>query len=139
MHFQQHPVILEIIEKSCKYASLYSAEAAMNLLEHGGCQHIDDPVDPDEVTIDHWCRDNVSHMLRTVARRIVSEYWMAHGCEYARVQAAMSLEMVCSAFLIFICARTFLLFFVQVINFLVFAGSQSRAEPREQFQRGAWG
>lgn len=44
----QHPAIPEVIEKSCKYVSLYSAEAALNLLEHGGCEHVDDLVDPED-------------------------------------------------------------------------------------------
>lgn len=73
------------------------------MLEHGGCEHIDDLVDPEEVTIDYCCRDNVSHMTKTAARRIVSAYRIAYGHEDARVQAATRLEMVC------LCAFTFAL------------------------------
>lgn len=47
----QLPVVLSVIEKSYKFASLFSTEAALNLLEGHGCEHIGDLADSTVVTV----------------------------------------------------------------------------------------
>lgn len=64
------------------------------MLDRKGCPHVDNLVDPKEVIVDHRYRDNLSHAAKTAAGRVASEYWVAHGYEDARVQAATSLKMV---------------------------------------------
>lgn len=59
----QLPVVLSVIRKSCKYASLFSAEAALNLLEGCECQHFGDFADPAEVSIDQDCGDGMSEAV----------------------------------------------------------------------------
>lgn len=90
----QHPTIPEVIEKSSRYASLYSAEAAFCLLERQNCSHVAELADPKKIMIDRHCRDGSSDAMKLAARRVASEYWVSHGYEDAQIQACTGLVKV---------------------------------------------
>lgn len=83
-----------MIEKSCKFASRFSAEAALNLLERRECEHVGDLADPTVAFVDQDSREGMSEAVQEAARRIVSEYWVTHGCESARAEAVGCLNAV---------------------------------------------
>lgn len=97
-----------VVEKSCKYASPFTAEVALILLESHDCQHIADVADSAEVSIDRSCRDDVREMAHVAARRVVSEYWLAHGREEARSESVTHLNAVLA---LFACCRYLSFFF----------------------------
>lgn len=77
-------VVPSIVEKSYKYVSLFTVEAAQSLVEGHDWEHVVDLADPAEVSIDRSCHVDVSEAAHTAARRVVSKYWFAHRREEAR-------------------------------------------------------
>lgn len=69
----QLPALLEIIDRSCKFASLFNIEASLNLLEGRGCKHVGSLNDADTV-IGSDSREGASEAVKQAARRILTEY-----------------------------------------------------------------
>lgn len=68
------PPVPSIVEKSCNFASLFNAEATLNLLEMRGCRHVGDLADPSATAIGPDCREGTSEAVQQAARRVIADY-----------------------------------------------------------------
>lgn len=79
-----------------------------------GCVHVGDLVDSTLTAVGSDSHEDMSEAVQQAARRLVSEYWVAHGREAARVEAVARLSLVGAVFFPFSLA----LFFFACLEFL---------------------
>lgn len=122
----QLPALPSVIEKSCNFASLFSTEAALNLLEGCECEHVGDLANPMVVFVDQESHEGMSEAIQEVSRRIVLEYRVAYGREAARPDAIARLNEVGALLFYFI--FHLLCFSLLILNpCLLFSSTVSRS------------
>lgn len=63
-----------IVEKSCKFGSLFNAEAALNLLERRDCEHVGDLADSAVTAVGSDSCEDMNESVQQAARWVMAEY-----------------------------------------------------------------
>lgn len=133
----QLPAVPSIIEKSCKFASLFSTEAPLNLLEGHKCEHVGDLADPTVVSVNKDSSEGMSKVVQEPAWRVVSEYWLAHGRETAPIDAVAWLNAVSAPSFPFPLILFFFVYLEPLVIDLIHNISRPRMpKPRSETRKG---
>lgn len=89
----QLPSLTRVIEKTCKFVALFCIDVSLNLLERLGSRHVGSLADASTAIGPDSC-EGVSEVVKRVSRRILTNYWVTHGCEAVRADSVTRVNVL---------------------------------------------